>query len=403
MKFNYTARNKKGEIQTGAITAASEEAATALLQKLGLYVTALEGITERPFYVKKIRLFGRISKKEVVLFSRQLSVLVSSEVPLVESLRTLSAQIKNPEFKEKIISISEEVEGGTAFSQALSHYPKIFSAFFVSLVKSGEAAGKLPQVLSYLAEHLEREHYLNSKIKGAMIYPAFVLFTLFCVLIIMMVFVLPQLISVLKESGVQLPIITQILILFIDFFRTWGWIILIVLLLGGIFFWRWIISPKGKVLFDKYSISLPLFGNFLKMVYLSRFAENLSTLISGGLPITKALEITGEVVGNTVYKEIIFKTRDEVRKGESISSILSASPKEIPPLFTQMTVVGEKTGKLDNTLIQIADFYRKEVDIAVNNLLGLIEPILIVFLGLVVGIFVASVLIPLYSIGGIGG
>jgi type II secretory pathway component PulF len=171
--------------------------------------------------------------------------------------------------------------------------------------------------------------------------------------------------------------------------------------LGGIFFWRWLKLPKGKGLFDKYSISLPLFGNFLKMVYLSRFAENLSTLISGGLPITKSLEIAGEVVGNTVYKEIIFKTRDEVRKGESISSVLSASPKEVPPLFTQMVVVGEKTGKLDSILIQIANFYRKEVDIAVNNLLGLIEPILVVFLGLGVGIFVASVLIPLYSIGGL--
>lgn len=401
MRFNYTARNKEGEIQTGVITAASEEAATALLQKLGVYVTALEGVTERPLYAKKIRLFGRISRKEIVLFSRQLSILVSSDVPLVEALRTLSAQTKNLEFKEKIIFISEEVEGGTAFSQALSHHPKIFSALFVSLVKSGEAAGKLSESLSYLAEHLEREHYLTSKIKGAMIYPAFVLFTLFSVLIIMMVFVLPQLISVLKESGAQLPILTRILILFVDFFRNWGWIILIALLLGGIFFWRWLSSPKGKTLFDKYSISLPLFGNFLKMVYLSRFAENLSTLISGGLPISKSLEIAGEVVGNTVYKEIILKTRDEVRKGESISSILSASPKEIPPLFTQMTVVGEKTGKLDSILMQIANFYRKEVDIAVNNLLGLIEPILVVFLGLGVGIFVASVLIPLYSIGGL--
>jgi type IV pilus assembly protein PilC len=402
MKFNYTARNKAGEIQTGVITAASEEAATVLLQKIGLFVTALEGIREKPFYAKKIRLFGRISKKEVVLFSRQLSILVSSEVPLVEALRTLSAQIKNTEFKEKIISISEEVEGGTAFSDALARHPKIFSTFFISLVKSGEAAGKLSQVLSYLAEHLEREHYLTSKIKGAMIYPAFVLFTLFCVLVIMMVFVLPQLIGVLKESGVQLPMITQILVLFVDFFRSWGWIILILLILGGIFFWRWISSPKGKVLFDKYSISSPLFGNFLKMMYLSRFAENLSTLISGGLPIVRSLEISGEVVGNTVYREIILKTRDEVRKGEPISSVFVASPKEVPPLFTQMIVVGEKTGRLDSILIQIANFYRKEVDISVNNLLGLIEPILIVFLGLGVGVFVASVLIPLYNIGGLG-
>ena len=402
MEFSYTARNKEGEIQTGTITAASEEAAAALLQKLGLFVTVLEEIVEKTLYAKKFRLFSRISKKEVVLFSRQLSILVSSEVPLVEALRTLSLQVKNPEFKEKIISISEDVGGGTAFSHALSHYPKIFSTFFVSLVKSGESTGKLSQVLSYLAEHLEREHYLNSKIKGAMIYPAFILFTIFCVLVIMVVFVLPQLIGVLKESGAQLPMMTRILISFVNFFRSWGWLIFIVLFSGAIFFWRWISSSKGKEVFDKYSISMPLLGNFLKMVYLSRFAENLSTLISGGLPIIKALEISGEVVGNTVYKEIILKTREEVRKGESISSVLSASPKQIPPLFTQMTVVGEKTGRLDSILIQIADFYRKEVDVAVASLLSLIEPVLIVFLGVGVGIFVASVLIPLYSIAGAG-
>ncbi|PIP24806.1 MAG: phytochrome sensor protein [Candidatus Nealsonbacteria bacterium CG23_combo_of_CG06-09_8_20_14_all_36_12] len=397
MRFNYTARTKEGEIQMGVITAASPEVATALLQKTGLYVTSLEETTGEPIYAKKIYLFRRIARKDVVLFSRQLSILVSSEIPLVEALRTLASQTKNPEFQEKISEISEEVEGGTTFSTALSHHPKIFSSFFINLVKSGEASGKLSQVLSYLAEHLEKDYYLTSKIRGAMFYPAFVLATLFVVLTIMIIFVLPQLIGILKESGAQLPIITRILMVFVDFLREKGWIILLLLIFGAIFLWRWTITPKGKDFFDKISIRLPFFGDFLKMVYLSRFAENLSTLISGGLPITKSLEITAEVMGNSVYREIILKIRDGVRRGESISQVLTSFPKETPPLLTQMIMVGEKTGRLDSILINISDFYQKEIEVSISNLLSLIEPVLVVFLGLVVGFFVASILLPIYS------
>ncbi len=381
----------------GEITAASEEAATALLQKMGFFITSLEETAEIPLFSKKIRLFSRISRKDIVLFSRQLSILISSDVPLVESLRTLSSQVKNPDFKDKILEISEEVEGGTAFSDALSHHPKNFSAFFVNLVKSGEASGKLSQVLSYLAEHLERDYYLTSKIKGAMAYPAFVLFTLLIVLVIMVIFVLPQLIAVLKESGAQIPLITRILIFVIEFLRTKGWIILIFLVPGTIFAWRWRNTPKGKEFFDKTFIRFPLIGGFLKMVYLSRIAESLSTLLAGGISITRTLEITADVVGNATYKEIILKTREEVRKGESISSVFSLFPKEIPPLFTQMAMVGEKTGRLDSILVNISNFYRKEVEVFTDNILSLIEPVLMVILGITIGFFVASIMLPLYS------
>jgi len=286
MNFHYTARNKQGEIKIGMISATSEEAAADLLQKTGLYVTQLEKfVEEKTIYTKKIKLFSRISGKEIVLFSRQLSILINSDVPLVEALETLSTQLQNQEFKGIITDISHDVEGGTPFSQALTGHPKIFSSFFVSLVKSGEAAGKLSEVLSYLAEHLEREYYLMSKIRGAMTYPIFVLGTIVLVMTVMIVFVMPQLIGVLQESGAELPTVTKLLISIVDFIRTKGWIVLLILISGITFLIWWIKTPKGKIFYDKNSIKAPVLGNLSKTVSLARFAENLSTLISGGIPI----------------------------------------------------------------------------------------------------------------------
>ena len=401
MQFNYQARNKEGEVQIGMIEASGKEVAASLLQKFGLYVTLLEASEEKPIWARKIKLFERISRKEIVLFSRQLSILFKSEVPLLEALRTLSKQLKSP-FREEIMKIAEEIEGGTRLSQALSQHPKIFSPFFVGMVKSGEASGKLSEALLYLADHLEREYQLNSKIKGAMIYPVFLFGVLFLVGLVMIFYVLPQMTQVLKESGQELPLLTRFVIGFADFLRTKWYLIILPVILIVFFVSRYIKTKEGKKSLDKFSLKVPLLGSFLKMINLARFAENLSTLISGGLPIAQALEITAEVVGNTSYKEIILETREAVRRGETISSVLEKYPQIVSPLVTQMTIVGERTGQLDNALKNVVDFYQKEVDRGVDNFLGLIEPILIVFLGLVIGGFLAAVLLPLYNLGGMG-
>ncbi len=398
MKFNYQARTKTGQIQSGTIEAASREGAVALLQKYGLYITFLEKAEAVPIYAKRIKIFERISTKEVVLFSRQLSIMFSSKVPLVEALRVLSNQIENPHFSEKILKLSEEVEGGTSLSRALSHYPEIFSSFYISMVKAGEASGKLSESLAYLADHLEREYHFYSKMRGAMIYPCLIFFVVLIVLALMTLFVIPHLTTILKESGQELPVITKMVIGFTDFLRTEGWILILGFIALIIFIFRYYKTEGGKKFFDKIFLKLPWIGPFLKMVYLARFAENLSTLISGGLPIARSLEITGEIVGNTVYREIIFQTRDEVRKGGAISSVLGRFPEVFPPVFIQMTLVGEKTGTLDRTLMNIVDFYRKEVDISIGHLLNILEPALIIFLGLIVGGLIASILLPLYQI-----
>lgn len=395
MKFNYQARTKTGEIHVGVIEASSREAALLLLQKHGLYVTYLE-ITEPPVYAKRLKIFEQISRKDVVLFSRQLSIMFKSRVPLVEALRVMSTQTKNPDFKEKILKLSEEVEGGTALSQALSRYPKIFSPFYCAMVRAGEASGKLTESLEYLAEHLEREYHLTSKIRGALIYPSLILFVVLLVLVILIFFVIPQLNEVLEGSGQPLPAVTRFVLGLTFFLKKWWWVLLLGFLFLPPILFRYSRTERGKKTFDKIFLRLPLIGPLLKMVYVSRFAENLSTLISGGLPIASALEIVGQIVGNTSYQEVIFQARDEVRKGEPISSVLSRMPEIFPPVFVQMTLVGEKTGTLDTTLMNIVDFYRKEIDRAIDNLLSVLEPVSIIFLGLIVAGLMLAILIPLY-------
>jgi len=396
MKFNYQARTQKGDIYTGSIEASNKELAVALLRERGLYVTFLEEAVP-PVYAKRIEFFERITKKDIVMFSRQLAIMFKSKVSLIESLKVLASQTKNINFKEKILKISEEVEGGTAFSQTLAHYPKIFSSFYVAMVKSGEASGKLAEILNYLAEHLEREYHLTAKTKGALIYPSLIVFAVLLVLILLNFFVLPNLIEVLEAGGQSLPAATKIIIALTNLLTNWGWLILLGIILLIFSFFRYYLTKKGRKFFDRIFLKIPIIGSFLKMVYLSRFAENLSTLISGGLPIIQSLEIVGDIISNVSYKEVILKTREEVRKGETISSVLSQVPELFTPVFVQMVLIGEKTGTLDSTLMNIVDFYQKEVDRAIDNLLSILEPVLIIFLGVVVAGLMLSILMPLYQ------
>lgn len=396
MKFNYQTRTKKGEIRSGQVEASSREAAASFLQKHGLYVTFLEEAIS-PIYARRIKFFEKISQKDLVLFSRQLAIMFKSKVPLVESLRVLSQQTDNPDFKEKIMKISEEVEGGTALSNALENFPEVFSSFYIAMVKSGEVSGKLSEVLNYLADHLEREYHLTAKTKGALLYPSLIVFVVILVLLLMIFFVIPQLAEVLTTEKEALPWITMFVINSSAFVRDWGWALFIILVLFVAGFLKYYRTDRGQRFFDREFVKFPLLGPFFKMINVARFAENLSTLISGGLPIAQALETVGDIISNTAYKEVIFKMRDEVRKGVPISAVLSRNPDLFPPVFIQMVLVGEKTGTLDSTLMNIVDFYQKEIDRMIDNALSILEPVLILVLGLVVAGLMLSILMPLYK------
>lgn len=401
MKYNYQARTKTGEVRSGTVEASSKEAVLALLQKQDLFVTLIEETGRTPIYARSIKFFNRISKKEIVSFFRQLAIMFESKVSLSESLRVLAKQSQNPTFKEKLVKISEEVEAGTALSVALSRHPKAFSSFHVSMIKSGEVSGTLAESFDYLAEHIEKEYQLYSRIRGAMIYPSIILLTTISIFFAMVFLVIPRLSEIVREAGQELPLITQISMGLASFARQWWWAIFLLPILAAFGISSYYKTKEGKKVFDRVFLKFPVLGGLLKMIYLSRFAENLSTLIRGGIPIAQALEITADIAGNNVYKTIILQTREEVRKGGNVSSVLARYPDEFPAVFVQMTMVGEKTGTLGKTLLNVVDFYQKEVERSITNLLGLLEPIMIIIFGLLIGGLMASVLMPLYQMASV--
>ncbi|MBU4466915.1 type II secretion system F family protein [Candidatus Parcubacteria bacterium] len=402
MKFNYQARTKEGDIQAGAIEAASKEAAANVLQGHRLIVTFLEKAGEEPFYSRSLKIFEKVSRKDLVLFLRELSTMFKSEVTLIEALQAIGEETKNNVFKETIFKVGEEIEGGTSFSDALATFPKLFPPLYINLIKSGESSGKLSEVLEYLADHMEREYDLTRKIASMTVYPAFVLVTFTGVLIVMSIVVIPKLTLSLGIDSQDLPLVTKIVIGFTTFLRKY--IILIVAAVIGLIIslQRYSKTEIGKANIDAFMLKLPLIGNLLKMIYLTRFAENFSTLISGGLPITKSLEILSGVVGNQSYKDIINETKEEVRRGEMVSKVLKKYPQLVPSFFSQMVLVGERTGRLSETLMNIVVFYEKEIEQEIQMLLSLLEPVLIIVLGGGVGVLIASVLLPMYQMGSIG-
>ena len=396
MKFNYKVRTKDGTVQKGVIESSSKEGAINLLQDHEFYVTEIKESKE-PFWAK-INLFQKVDLKELSAFSRQLSMMFDAKVSLVESLNALAKQTKNQVFQDNIFSLAEEIEGGMAFSKALSMHPKVFSVFYISMIKAGEASGKLTDSLNYLADYLEREKDLNAKTQGAMIYPAAILLLSFLVIGAMIYMVIPQLKGVLEDSGAKVPELTTNILNISDGIRSNGPLIIVVLLAlfaGGTKYYS---TEKGKDALDSTLLKIPVIGNFLKTTYLSRISRNLSTLISGGLMITQAIELSAEVVGSISYRQSLLAVRDGVRKGMPMSSVLSSFPDLFPPIFIQMTMVGEKTGNLDESLMRVADFYQMEVGTTITKMLNLLEPALIIFLGVVVGGLMFSILMPLYEV-----
>jgi type II secretory pathway component PulF len=396
MRFNYQSRDKNGEVKAGVIEASSLQAAAEILRRDGLFVTFLHSEGEK--LSKKFHFFEGVSGKDVAVFSRQLAVMFAANVSLVESLKIIGAQLANQNFREKIMKISQTVEAGSPLSAALGKYPDIFSPFFVSMVRAGEVSGNLSDQFNYLADYLEKQYYLSGKVKGAMIYPAVILVVMVAVLFLLSYFVMPNLVGMLTGSSMELPPLTRFVIAFTNFIRGIGGIILLFVLIGlSVLVIRISRTKKGKRFFDELSLRMPVLKDLLRMLYISRFADNLSTLITGGIPITQALEITGTIVGNDVYREVILKTCDGVRKGQTISSILFNYPDLFPVMFSQMILVGEQTGSLDKSLLVMVSFYEKETERAIDGMLILIEPILILTLGVIVGGVVASVMIPLYQ------
>jgi type IV pilus assembly protein PilC len=401
MKYSYQAKDIKGITKTGALEASSKDAALEVLNNNGLFPIDIneEGEVKKSSGMDiKIKLFSKVSMKDVAMFSRQLAIMIDSNVPPAEAIDALGDQTKKKEFKEIIYAIAKDVREGTQMSKAFGKYPDAFSVFYVNMIKSGEVSGNLPTILEKVADHLESEYGIRSKMMGAAMYPMVIMIIFVLIFIVLMIFVIPGLVKVLVESGQELPIATRIIIAISDFFVDY-WYLVLGIIAGLVFFFiKYPKTEKGKDLFDTFSLKIPIFGPFLKNIYLTRFAENFSTLISAGITINEALDVVAGLIGNNVYKNAIIRTRDRVVKGESISIVLAQQTEVISPLFVQMVAVGEKTGRLDSSLVNVVRFYKRETEIFVDSLSSIIEPILIIGLALMVGFLVAAVLLPIYQI-----
>src|SRR3972149_5388281 len=391
MQFDYQVRTQQGSVESGTVEAQTKEDAIDTLQRSGYIVIDVLDQSQKSIFSYKLKLFRGVPKKELVIFSRQISTLFQAKVPLLEALKTMMEQTTNPTFKDALLDIAKTVDAGAPLSKALAAHKKIFSDFYVNMVKSGEASGKLEDVFGYLADGLEREFYLLQKVRGAMTYPAFIITAFIGIMFVMMIWVVPNLTSVLEETGQELPFLTKIIIAISDAFAGYWWLILIGVFsfIGGL--WYLVHTPRGSDLWDTVQLKLPILGTMFRKFYLARFADSLSVLIQGGLPIVQALEITAQVVRNRVYKNILLETIEEVKKGNTISSVLKTK-KDIPIMISQMVFVGEETGKLESTLKSAADFYHKEVTVVMDNLVTLIEPMLIIALGIGVAILLVGVL-----------
>lgn len=399
-QFNYKARNPQGEIFKGVVEAPNEEIAADVLLDKGLTVITLVSKGKIPLAKKgELRFpFGKgVSRKDIVIFARQLSVMISANLPVVQALRIIVKQTEKPTLEEIITDIADEVESGAKFSASLEKHPKAFSNFFISMIKSGETSGKLDEVLEYLADQEEKDYDLVSKIKGAMIYPIFIITGLVLVGTAMMIFVIPQLTEMLVASGATLPVTTRMLIGISNALRHYWWAFLIVIIVIVIGFKQIDRLPQGKKFVDTLKLKFPVFGNLFKMIYLTRLTQSLSTLVRGGVPLSAGLKIVSEVVGNQLYKDLINQTIKEVEDGNSVAVVFLESD-IVPRLVSNMMAVGEKTGRLDDILDKIAAFYSREISNMVANLTSLIEPFIMVLIGVAVGGMVAAVILPMYNL-----
>jgi len=398
MLFNYKTINEKGEESTGSIDAVNVDVAIAGLQRRGLIIASIkEAATKGSFLSINISWFDRVSTKDVVILSRQLSTLFEAQVSALRIFRMLAGETENKVLGAKLTVVADDLQGGSAISAALAKHPKVFSSFYVNMVKAGEESGKLDETFLYLADYLDRTYELTSKAKGALIYPAFVVVTFITVMILMFTMVIPKISGVITDSGVAIPMYTQVILGISNFLVSYGFILLAVVIVAGWFVFRYIRTPSGKIAFDRLKLHVPYISILYRKLYLSRLADNMSTMFQAGIPMVRALELTSSVIDNEIYRALLADAVEAVKGGKAMSEALAVSG-EIPGIMIQMMKVGEESGELGPIMKTMALFYSREVTNAVATLVDLIEPLMIVVLGVGVAILLASVLVPIYSI-----
>lgn len=396
--FTYSALDQDGNQREGTIDAVSEDVAITALQRRGLIISSIGSDKAKGSVLEsRISIFNRVTNADIVMLSRQITTLFEAQVSALRAFRLLAAEARTPELGDILTTIGNDIQSGSTISAALSRHPKAFSPFYVNMVRAGEETGKLDETFAFLADYLDRNYEITQKAKNALIYPAFIMSTFVVVMTLMMTLVIPNLATMLIDSGQAIPIYTKIIIGISNFLRAYILLILIALAFGAFFLVRYSKTKAGEELFSRARLETPAIGSIYQKIYLSRIADNLSTMLGSGIQILRGIEITASVVEDATYTKILNAAAQDVKAGLPVSEALRKY-REIPGIVVAMIKIGEETGNMGKILETMARFYRREVNNAVDTLVGLIEPLMIVALAVGVAILLASVLVPIYNI-----
>lgn len=399
-RYFYTAQSFKGESKTGVMEAKDAHQLAGILRQEGLILVRAE--LEEKLTSKfnwELPSFG-VSLQEKLFFTRNLQVMISAGLPLPRAIGTLAEQAKSNKFKNALSNIRDEIAKGKSFSDSLAEYPDIFSELFRNLIKVGEESGTLDKVLDSLSLQIEKEHDLRAKVKGAMIYPAVIIFAMFAVGILMLVVVVPKLAESFKEVGADLPLTTKFIIGFADFLVNKWYLLIIGFLALLAFLWQLLKTRFGKNFIDWLLLKVPVISQIIKNTNYAYTVRTLSSLISSGVALPRSLEITSQTLGNAHFKAALREAAERVRKGEKLSDSLKLYQNIYSPIVIQMIAVGEETGETSGILAKLADFYENEVSVSTKNLTAVIEPVLMLVIGVIVGFFAISMIQPMYTILG---
>jgi type IV pilus assembly protein PilC len=400
MIFHYAAINPEGIKTEADVSASSLDEAISLLQKKGLSVVDIKEkqaaageniLAAIPFFKQKVK------PKDVVIFSRQIATLFEAGVSALKAFRLLAAENDNKTLQEQLTSVADDIESGVSLSQALERKPEIFSSFYTNMVKAGEESGKLNETFLYLADYLDRDYELKQKVKKALTYPSFVVGTFIVIMIAMFIFVIPKMAAMFADQGAELPTVTKIVLGISNLFVKYWIIVFPLLIVAGWFFYRWSQTEDGRFRVDTIKTKIPVVKTLYQRIFLTRLADNMNTMLSSGVPIVRSIDITAAVVDNVVYAQLLKRVSQKVQTGTAFSKALYEEPL-VPNILVQMVKIGEETGELGYILKNLANFYKRELDTAIDAVIGLIEPAMIVGLGLGVGVLVAAVLLPMYSL-----
>ena len=395
LDFEFRARDSQGNEEKGIVNAESEEAAAKILADKGLAAFEIKARG------KKKHLFGGtgIKTKDKILFSRQLSTLINAGLPLVQSLRTVSEQTENSNIEIVVNKIIADVEGGKSFSSALAKHPKVFNDVFINLIAAGEASGTLDESLDRLAIQQEKDAEISSKVKGALVYPAIVLFVILGVIIFMLVTVLPQVEQLYDDLNQELPFLTSMMLSISDLIFNFWFVGILLIIAAGWGIYHYVQTESGRKVFDSLKISVPVFGPMFMKMYMARFSRTGQTLMASGVPMLETLRITGNAVNNVNIKASTEKAASKVKGGTALSEALKGDPYFLK-LVPQMLNIGEQSGAMDAMFDKIADYYEKELDNEIKTISTIIEPVLMVALAIVAGGMVGAILIPIYGLVG---